>query len=126
MWSDEWVGIPYVRGGRTRAGADCLGLFILLHAERHGRLIHDPACGTIEAVTLRVAEAERAQYDEVTGPVQEGDAILLRLSGHPIHVGYCVDETFMIHAFDDAGSQLERWNGSKWAKRVIGIFRHRD
>jgi probable lipoprotein NlpC len=125
MWTDDWIGIPYVKGGRSKAGADCLGLFLLLHKERRGVVLDDPGCNTKEAVSLRVAEAQRERYEQVTGPVQEGDAILMRLSGHPIHVGYCVDEIWMIHAFDDAGSQLERWNGSKWSNRVIGVFRPR-
>lgn len=126
MWTDQFVGIPYRKGGRDMDGVDCLGLFLLLHRVRFGRMIHDPACGTAEAISQRVAEAERERYEQVTGPVQEGDAILMRLSGHPIHVGYCVDETYMIHAFDEAGSQLERWNASKWANRVTGVYRHRD
>ncbi len=127
MWIDDWVGIPHVRRGRSKAGCDCLGLFILLHAERFGRAIPDPECSMAGAVHRRVAEAQRDIYKPVAfSDAAEGDAILIRAGGHPIHVAYCLGPDLMLHTEDEAGSIVERWQSSRWRPRVEGLFRYQD
>ncbi len=122
-WSDDWIGLPHVKQGRSRDGCDCLGLFILLHKARFNRDIPDPSCSREEAIRQRVADAQRANYVEVSEP-QEGDALLMRTNGHPIHVGYCIDQSLMLHSEGDAGSQIERWNSTRWKARLLGIYRY--
>jgi len=72
---------------------------------------------------MRLADRHRSQYQEVTDP-QEGDVILMRSQGHPIHVGYCIDQNLMLHSEEGAESTVEQWNGTKWKNRVVGVFRY--
>lgn len=122
-WVSDWVGIPHVKRGRLITGADCLGLFILLSRHRRNVEIPDPFCTMAQAVRRDEARRNRDLYEQVSSPI-EGDAILMRASGHPIHVGYCVNHRFMLHSEDEAGSVVERWDGSKWKNRVEGVFRY--
>lgn len=122
-WTESYVGIPHVKRGRDRDGADCLGLFIMLSRERLNITIPDPYCTLPSAVRSGEDARNRWLYDEVTNPV-EGDAILIRARGHPVHVGYCIDARLMLHSEDGAGSVVERWDGTKWKNRVMGLFRY--
>lgn len=122
-WADPWIGIPYLKRGRDLDGLDCLGLFLLLSKERMGCEPPDPYCTIHAAIRGGVAAQNAYLYREVSEP-QEGDAILLRHKGFPIHVGYCIDKQWMLHADPELGVVAERWNGSKWKNRVIGVFRY--
>lgn len=122
-WVSDWVGIPHLRRGRGLDGCDCLGLYILLNKARLGVEIPDPHCSVSQAIRRDAAKQNRPLYDEVISP-QEGDAILIRARGFPLHVGYCIDKTFMIHNEDNRASAVERWNGTKWQNRVLGVYRY--
>lgn len=105
------------------SGADCLGLFIMANRQRLGVQIPDPLCSLPQAIREGQADRNRWLYDEVQSAI-EGDAILMRARGHPVHVGYCIDQRFMLHTEDEAGSVVERWDCSKFGQRVLGVYRY--
>lgn len=121
-WTSDWVGIPYVDLGRARDGCDCLGLYILINAIRRGVTIPDPLCSVAGAVRRRVVSEQAKRYSLATEP-EEGDAILIRRRGHPLHVGYCVSADLMLHSERGVGSTVEKWTGTKWGNRVVGVYR---
>ena len=122
MWSDPWVGLPYARLGRGPA-YDCLGLYLALNSVRLGRPLPDPACDMAEALRRGVVDAQRVHYREVFR-AEEGDALLFRSAGRPLHVGYALDDRDMLHTSDDtAASLIERWRETRWLCRLVGIFR---
>lgn len=122
-WTEDWVGIPHVKRGRSKDGCDCLGLFILVSRARRGVEIPDPYCSMTRAIRSDVAGQSKWLYDAVTEP-REGDAVLIRARGHPVHVGYCIDAHTMLHSEDGAGSVVEPFIGTKWKHRVMGIYRY--
>ena len=131
MWTDSYLGWPFLEGGRSRAGIDCLGLYLLLNRERLGREIPDLACTRAAAVKHRLAEAQRAAWQPVAPhEVQEGDLVMMKAGGHLAHVGYTLDRdassdaAWMIHIEDAFGSRLDRTDLQPIASRVEGIYRY--
>ncbi|MFQ6550508.1 NlpC/P60 family protein [Aestuariibius sp. 2305UL40-4] len=125
MWTDDYIGWPFLEGGRSRAGIDCLGLYLLLSRERLGREIPDLACTRAEAVRHRLAEAQRAAWQRIApGAVREGDLVMMRAAGHLAHVGYAIDPEWMLHIESAIGSRLERYDLHPTASRVEGIYRY--
>ncbi len=51
-----------------------------------------------------------------------GDILLLRIAGHPVHVGICVDDYYMVHSLAGHDSALERYVSPKWSRRIEGIY----
>ena len=125
MWASEWVGLPHEKMGRGPAAYDCLGLFLALHRARFGRIIPDPGCTMEQATRERTAEALRPLWDRVEPrEVAEGDALLFRVRGHILHVGYALDRRDMLHS--EHGSLIERWDSTRWRGRLEGCYRYAD
>lgn len=119
MWTDGWVGLPYVDGGRGET-PDCFGLFMELSKARLGRTIPDHTFTRHNAVD---AQADQSKlYEQVAEPI-EGDALVFNFNGNPVHVGYCVDEKYMLHSELKTGSCLVRWDQRPWASRFVGAYR---
>lgn len=55
---------------------------------------------------------------------EPGDGILLRMRGQPMHVGVVVEPPNFLHIEEDQPSCIERYDGVKWSRRVLGIYRH--
>ncbi len=123
-WVSEWIGIPYGERGRSKSACDCFGLYILLNQHRRNVVIPDPFCTVFRALRRGEVARNMGLYEKVDTPT-EGDAILIRQKGHPIHIGYCVSETFMLHCDANVGySSVERWSGHRWVNRLEGVFRY--
>lgn len=122
-WTSNWVGRPHTPRGRTETEFDCLGLYILLNRVRLGVIIPDPYCSVPDAVRNNIAGRMRGEYEQVSTP-EEGDAILIRARGHPIHVAYCIDQKLMIHVEDGELVSVERWDSTRWQQRIIGVYRY--
>ena len=125
MWTDAYLGWPFCEGGRSRAGIDCLGLYLLVNRERLGLVLPDLACTRADAVRFRLVEAQRAAWQPVSPEaVREGDLVLLRAGGHLAHVGYAVDGAWMLHIEDALGSRLARYDRPPTVSRVEGVYRY--
>ena len=124
-WVSDWVGIPYLDRGRDRNGLDCLGLYVLLNKVRLGRDIPDPYC-TISGAIRRGVVMQQARLYRKVAPVDytEGDAVMLRQMGFPIHVAYCIGGSVMLHADGLRGVICECFDGTKWKNRVLGVYRY--
>ncbi|MBE3605150.1 C40 family peptidase [bacterium] len=57
-------------------------------------------------------------------PEQLGDVILLRVRGQPCHVGVVVARGKFLHAFEGTRSCVERYDGLKWRRRIMGFYRY--
>lgn len=122
MWSDEWIGLPYRQLGRGPEEFDCLGLFLALQRARHGRDLFDPLCTMTAAARMRLADQVRPQWRRVARPV-EGAALLFRVKGMELHVGYALGGRLMLHASGEVGeSVIEDFRSSNWGTRLEGIY----
>jgi len=130
-WCERYIGIPYVESGRDRAGLDCWGLLVLIWREQYG--VDLPAYdgptwhrGADAATIGRALQRDLDRYDEIAaGCEREGDGIILRLRGEPLHVGLVVASGWMIHTHETAAVCLESYRGLAWSRRVLGFWRPR-
>ena len=122
MRSDDWVGLPYAELARGPDAYDCLGLFLALHRARFGRDLPDPGCTIREAVREDAVDTYRPRYERVS-TAQEGDALLFRMAGRPLHLGYALDNTDMLHIDAVADSRVECWRRASWLGKLEGIYR---
>jgi len=124
MWTDGWIGIPYQELGRGPEGYDCLGLFVALQLARHGREICDPLCTVAVAARQKVAMEARRDWQKVTH-ADEGDALLFKVRGLELHVGYALDQRLMLHTSQETQeSILEDYTTRKWGDRLEGVYRY--
>lgn len=122
MWSDSWVGLPYRELGRGPEAFDCLGLFLALQRVRHGRVLFDPLCSMTEAARVRLADRVRPEWRKVQ-VAEEGAALLFRVRGLELHVGYALNNRQMLHACGDVGeSVIEDFQTGAMSRRLEGIY----
>jgi len=131
-WLADLIGIPYVAGGRTRAGADCVGLFQIVWREclerpdfpdYDGPLYIDD--GDVKSIG-EAADAFAARFREITLlEARLGDGLLFRLRGHPIHLAMVIDPEarIMLHTQEGADACLERYDSAAWVRRILGVYR---
>ncbi len=129
--ANDFVGIPWVRHGRSRAGADCWGLCCLWYAERLGVTLPDytDAMARIDADALGrhrlIAEAGR-RWERIPPDLgQPHDIVLLRAGRVHEHVGVYLGGGFMLHSEgpEPASSVIQRVSDPALRHRVICHFR---
>jgi cell wall-associated NlpC family hydrolase len=129
-WAQHYVGIPYRPLGRGRDGCDCWGLLAMVWREQFGRDLPDyPGERWNEGVSAQKvadgAQTYAAQFAPVlAGQEALGDGILLRMRGHPLHVGLVLAPGWMLHTHETADSCIENYERFVWKQRVIGIYRY--
>jgi cell wall-associated NlpC family hydrolase len=129
-WCANFVGLPYAPGGRTREGLDCWGLFSLVWTEHFGRPIpdYDGAAwrpGANHHDVARAAESFARRFTLIeAGQEREGDGIMLRVRGVPMHIGMVVAPGFMLHIEQASLSVIEPYRSMMWARRVLSFHRY--
>ena len=124
MWTDVWIGLPYAELGRGPREFDCLGLFLALQGDRHGRTLFDPRCTMGLAARRDIVESQRSGWRPVE-IASEGDALVFRVRGHLLHIGYAVNKRLMLHTSQETGeSVLEDFLSIAWGGRLEGIYRY--
>ena len=131
-WAGQYVGIPYVTHGRDRSGVDCWGLVQMISTEQLANPWPpyegvDWFKGQRAAVIGAHARAYASLFRRVEpGGERIGDAILMRMRGHPFHVGMVLDAGWMIHTSEAAGSVIETYRSMMWNKRIDGFYRYEE
>ncbi len=129
-WVSQYLGIPYRELGRDRSGCDCWGLLALIWREQFGRDLPDYTRPRwIEGANPSVIGSGAAEYASQFVRVEPGnellgDGVLLRMRGHPLHVGLVLAPGWMLHTHESADSCVENYERFIWRNRVIGIYRY--
>jgi cell wall-associated NlpC family hydrolase len=131
-WAARYVGVPFLDNGRSLAGCDCFGLVHLVLREQFG----------VELPSYVGAYASAQEMDEVSSLIagripadgwrrvldhqaRPGDGIVLRVMNRPWHVGVMVTATEFLHVSEvQSTSTIERVDGPRWKRRVVGFYRH--
>lgn len=126
----KYIGIPYVVAGRSLerdGGLDCWGLVRVIFQDLFNFEL--PAYESInthlsvnQASEMLVNTPLYKNCEEVL-EVQEGDLLLFNIVGNPLHIGYALSSTHMIHADRKTGSTVENFRGKKWRTRLYKIYR---
>ena len=126
-WTDRYVGIPFARRGRTRAGLDCYGLVRMVYSERLGIDLPEQQYETAaEAATCIRGERFGSQWRPVSRPapydVAIVDAICRAAPGWDRgdwHLALYVDAGYRLEALDPAGTVVRPHGGA-----IVGWHRY--
>lgn len=132
-WAADYVGLPYLEKGRTRAGVDCWGFVRLILAEVAGQSLPDYSDaytrpGDQTSVAAAVESGLRDGWQQVDRP-QALDLLILRIAGRPWHCAAMLNAAMFIHVPPpgrDGRQQLsciERLDSPQWARRIGGFWR---
>jgi cell wall-associated NlpC family hydrolase len=128
-WAADYVGLPFVPGGRGRGGCDCWGLVVLVYRERFRITLPawqasaDPADRAAVAAEFRQAPARGWRRIDPSS-ARDGDVALLRVGGAPCHVGVIAGWPWLLHAERGTDAALDRLDGVRWARRFDSLWRH--
>ena len=125
-WSNSYVGLPYLTGGRDRDGVDCWGLVRLVHAEQFQNDLPSFADEYGSPHDIRIQELiarHREGWGRVDDP-QPGDVVVFRVWGGLQHVGVVTEPGKFLHVRAGRTATVERLDGSVWRNRVEGIYRY--
>lgn len=125
------IGLPWVAGARGPEAYDCWGLF--LHVQRR-HFDRDLPEIPIDPDNLRAVldafngHPERQRWQKVDRPIA-GDAVLMRQSRYPVHIGVWldIDGGGVLHAVRHAGvvfQTLAALDAHGW--RIEGYYRFRE
>ena len=125
----KFVGLPWREHGRDFDGLDCWGLVYLIYL--HELRIELPSYvdeyeNTVDAKHLKkVYDQNMTAWSMlIHDQPRIFDVALMRVRGHPIHVGIYLEPGKMLHIEDGLNSVIEAYNGLQWQNRLIGFFRH--
>lgn len=128
---NEYIGRPWVAGGRGPHEFDCWGLFLHVQRTCFGRELPEIP---VDATNLRAvlkgfqSHPERERWTPVAHSHDrvDGDAVLMRQSRYPVHVGVWLgaDGGGVLHCMQGAGvvfQRIEHLALHGW--QVEGIYR---
>jgi len=103
-WINDYIGIPYVFGGRDWHGLDCYGLVKLIYQEEYGITLRDWATDQMElkdkakAIESVVCSGE---WEDIESPM-DGDFVICHRQRAAYHIGLYYGGG-VIHASDGIG-----------------------
>lgn len=130
-WSRNYVGIPYLRAGRSVAGTDCYGLLWLVYRDVLCVDLASYAAETMDAVEraeVAALFADRVKSPWVSVPLEqerEFDMAVFRRAGIDSHVGVVVAPGRMLH-IERLGteSHVETYSQGRWKTKLVAVHRH--
>lgn len=136
-WASDYVGLPFVDGGRDRRGVDCWGLVRLVYAERTGVTLPDFAdikARDWKAVGRQIAAAlDKDEWRSVIrGQEKELDVVVMRghgsagqgLVGLPCHVGVVAPYGALLHVEHGTDAVAPRLIAGTVKDRIVGVYRY--
>lgn len=137
-WVARYIGLHYVPGGSSFNGCDCQGLVELAYRLERGvdgiftpGPLWNPPTGEKTALAAMAREigqyatAEMCRHCQIfPGEEREWDVALLRVRGHPMHLGLILPDGEMLHIEEGADSIIESYRGLRWGRKVVGFFRY--
>jgi sulfur carrier protein ThiS len=128
MWSNKYVGIPFVSGGRDYTGIDCWGLVRLVYKEQFNIELPSFTDEYFDNDTQRMQELisqYKEGWEQVDAP-SEGTVVLFRVLGAETHLGVAISSTHFLHAMEDQSSAVEAFSGTNWKNRIVGYFKYKE
>lgn len=129
-WWNSYVGLPFKRDGRDRAGCDCYGIIHLIYKEQLGIELNpfsgvfvDQSPKTMIEVA-KIMNQDRANWDGARS-IREFDMLQLRTGRHAFHVGIALGNGHMLHIEEGIDAVIEDLSFPMWRNRVEWIYRHK-
>ncbi|MDR6953778.1 cell wall-associated NlpC family hydrolase [Ancylobacter sp. 3268] len=125
-WSNAFIGIPWVRLGRARAGIDCWGVVVMTYRDVLGIELPDYLDVPVETAEMaRQVDAIAAgdPWHAVAEP-REFDVAVFRMGAILRHVGVVAGPGLMLHVTEGGTSCIASIDAPRWRPRLIGYCRH--
>lgn len=129
-WWNEYVGIPFLEKGRTRAGVDCWGLPCVVFAEKKNiilpsylELYESTKYENCQQLKDLIFKERQSKWHEVDKP-QEFDFALIKKGGVPMHVGLVTKKNFVLHSEVGVGVANEDTTRLHWKNKIEAYFRY--
>ena len=126
----KYIGIPFRDCGRDFDGLDCWGLVRLVWKEERGVLMPDMGDAYSSAFargevgeTAKMLEAGEWNRDVTDEERQPLDVLVFSFGTLDLHVGLWVAPGEMLHVMRGMETAVERYDVSKWARRLSRILR---
>lgn len=126
-WVQDYIGIPFVSGGRDRRGLDCYGLIRLVLMEQYECTLplldgkYDNALNLYDTSPLFFQQLP-ILTEKIAGP-QERALALLEMHQLPCHLGlFCGGES-IIHSRAGVGVVAERLDSRRLPGKIVGWYR---
>lgn len=103
---DEWYGVPYKYGGKTKEGIDCSDFTAILCKDVYNKTVEIPS-SKIYSMTQPINISE----------IQEGDLVFFKIESSKIsHVGVYLQNNKFIHASTKKGVIINDLNEAYYKK----------
>lgn len=121
----DYVGIPYLAEGRSRAGADCWGVVVLVYRERLGIELpaHTGYGDPLSPAAAATVAVGRQAWEQVWQPAAF-DVVLFTVRGAPHHVGLVIRPGWMLHSVAGRDACIESYRRPYWRARIEGFYRY--
>ena len=124
-YARECLGTPYLHQGRLIGlGMDCAGVIVHVAKRLGFEPLETPGYARTPSQGLLESAADSQDWLERTPFMQAGDVLMMRFTGDPQHVGIYTGEN-LIHSYEGIGRVCEHRLDSKWAARIVRIYRFR-
>ena len=129
-WVKNYIGIPFISNGRTKAGCDCYGLIRLILCNEYG--IDLPELSNDYTSALNVSETSRLftkrlpvlAVKQILGP-EEGAVVIITEHGVPAHIGIVAGTGYILHTGIRTGSVCQKVTHPGLRGRIVGYYRVR-
>ena len=130
----QYIGIPFVAHGRKRDGVDCWGLVVIVYRDQmkidlpsYESQYHGMTDLKRRAFSMNAHMGD--EFEEVGSPL-EGDCVVVRFRGMPLHVGIFAGSrgghNYMLHTTDAREHSFLELLGSKTISHAkISYHRHK-
>ena len=125
----EYIGIPFLEDGNTRAGCDCYRLVVMVYKDKLGidlpdfaGIFVDGSLASLKKVTRHIRETKKT-WQKVDKPAPF-DVILLRTGNMVYHVGVVVGRRSMLHIDEGINSVIEEFTCIEWKHKVEGFYHY--
>lgn len=127
-WCKNYIGIPFVSGGRDKSGCDCYGLVRMILREQY--CIDLPVLNGDYTNALNIAETKilfcenvpLLCHEKIIKP-EEKSVALMKMGGRLCHVGLYAGDNYIIHSRHKVGAVCERLSSPQLAGCVEGWYR---
>jgi cell wall-associated NlpC family hydrolase len=120
----EFIGIPFVDGGRDKNGTDCFGLVRMIYHAKYGIMLPEfnISCMDFSRIGNEI-ENNREYWKEVEPESIVPSLIVFRfMSDYCNHVGVYVGDGKFIHTRQKVGSNVDRVDSIHWKSRIEGYY----
>ena len=121
----DYIGVPYADKGRDMAGADCLGLVMLISKNVFNKPLPESDYKYRSSSDLGTTSACYSDNKDLFRRCSEprvGCLIMFCVLGCAGHCGIYVGDNLFLHTLSGHNSALERLDSITWNRRVEGFY----